>query len=96
MALGGDFYLFFIHYFLTPKLNSTYPIYKLKFQGKDLSVILSRTYMPFGAGSRLGLGAEFAKMQMAIFIHHLCRYTFVFYHLMTHVSIFTVVKVFTI
>ncbi|CAN7080949.1 unnamed protein product [Brassica oleracea var. botrytis] len=46
-----------------------------RWEGKDLSVILSRTYMPFGAGSRLCLGAEFAKMQMAIFIHHLCRYT---------------------
>ncbi|KAH0935027.1 hypothetical protein HID58_012144 [Brassica napus] len=46
-----------------------------RWEGKDLGVILSRTYMPFGAGSRLCLGAEFAKMQMAIFIHHLCRYT---------------------
>ncbi|ESQ55986.1 hypothetical protein EUTSA_v10027045mg, partial [Eutrema salsugineum] len=42
-----------------------------RWKGKDLSVILSRTYMPFGAGSRLCLGVEFAKLQMAIFIHHL-------------------------
>ncbi|CAN7072372.1 unnamed protein product [Brassica oleracea var. botrytis] len=45
-----------------------------RWEGKDLRGILSRTYMPFGVGSRLCLGAEFAKLQMSIFIHHLCRY----------------------
>ncbi|KAH0902792.1 hypothetical protein HID58_042295 [Brassica napus] len=45
-----------------------------RWEGKDLRGILSRTYMSFGVGSRLCLGAEFAKLQMSIFIHHLCRY----------------------
>ncbi|KAF8051061.1 hypothetical protein N665_1811s0008 [Sinapis alba] len=45
-----------------------------RWEGKNLSVILSRSYMPFGAGSRLCVGAEFAKLQIAIFIHHLFRY----------------------
>ncbi|KFK33811.1 hypothetical protein AALP_AA5G063100 [Arabis alpina] len=45
-----------------------------RWKEKDLGAILTRTYMPFGAGARLCLGAEFAKFQMAIFIHHLFRY----------------------
>ncbi|CAH2079063.1 unnamed protein product [Thlaspi arvense] len=45
-----------------------------RWKEKDMTAILSKTYMPFGAGTRLCLGAEFAKLQMAIFIHHLCRY----------------------
>ncbi|CAE5963031.1 unnamed protein product [Arabidopsis arenosa] len=45
-----------------------------RWEGKDLGAIVSRTYIPFGAGSRLCVGAEFAKLQMAIFIHHLSRY----------------------
>jgi cytochrome P450 len=47
---------------------------KLNYQGKDLSAIVSRTYIPFGSGSRLCVGAEFVKLKMAIFIHHLSRY----------------------
>ncbi|CAE6194604.1 unnamed protein product [Arabidopsis arenosa] len=45
-----------------------------RWKREDLSSILSKTYIPFGAGSRLCVGAEFAKLQMAIFIHHLFRY----------------------
>ncbi|KFK23689.1 hypothetical protein AALP_AAs50902U000700 [Arabis alpina] len=45
-----------------------------RWKEKDLGAILTRNYMPFGAGARLCLGAEFAKFQMAIFIHHLFRY----------------------
>ncbi|ESQ55990.1 hypothetical protein EUTSA_v10027547mg [Eutrema salsugineum] len=45
-----------------------------RWKGKDLGAIVSKTYIPFGAGPRLCPGADFAKMQMAIFIHHLCRY----------------------
>ncbi|KAG7542807.1 Cytochrome P450 superfamily, partial [Arabidopsis thaliana x Arabidopsis arenosa] len=49
-----------------------------RWKREDLSSILSKTYIPFGAGSRLCVGAEFAKLQMAIFIHHLFRYRFIF------------------
>jgi len=45
-----------------------------RWEGKDMSAIVSRTYLPFGTGSRLCVGAEFAKLQMAIFIHHLSKY----------------------
>jgi len=45
-----------------------------RWKGKDLSAIVSRTYIPFGSGSRLCVGAEFVKLKMAIFIHHLSRY----------------------
>ncbi|EFH46501.1 hypothetical protein ARALYDRAFT_355245 [Arabidopsis lyrata subsp. lyrata] len=49
-----------------------------RWKREDLSSILSKTYIPFGAGSRLCVGAEFAKLQMAIFIHHMFRYRFIF------------------
>ncbi|XP_019087428.1 PREDICTED: cytochrome P450 708A2-like [Camelina sativa] len=45
-----------------------------RWKSDDLGSILSKSYIPFGAGSRLCVGAEFAKLQMAIFIHHLFRY----------------------
>ncbi|AEE83593.1 unnamed protein product [Arabidopsis thaliana] len=45
-----------------------------RWKGKDLSTIVSKTYLPFGSGTRLCVGAEFVKLQMAIFIHHLFRY----------------------
>nr|VDC75634.1 unnamed protein product [Brassica rapa] len=45
-----------------------------RWKEKDLTAIVSKTYIPFGAGSRLCLGADFAKLIMASFIHHLCRY----------------------
>ncbi|KAF3603265.1 hypothetical protein F2Q69_00034590 [Brassica cretica] len=45
-----------------------------RWKEKDLTAIVSKTYIPFGAGSRLCLGADFAKLLMASFIHHLCRY----------------------
>nr|XP_034890669.1 cytochrome P450 87A3-like [Populus alba] len=31
----------------------------------------SQNFMSFGGGSRLRAGAEFSKLQMAIFLHHL-------------------------
>lgn len=34
----------------------------------------SKTFMAFGGGVRLCVGAEFARLQMAIFIHHLVTY----------------------
>ncbi|KAF2542683.1 hypothetical protein F2Q70_00035466 [Brassica cretica] len=45
-----------------------------RWKEKDLTAIVSKTYIPFGAGSRLCLGADFAKLLMASFIYHLCRY----------------------
>ncbi|XP_010511939.1 PREDICTED: cytochrome P450 708A2-like [Camelina sativa] len=45
-----------------------------RWKGKDVDAILSKNYVPFGAGPRLCVGAYFAKLLMAIFIHHLCRY----------------------
>ncbi|XP_010466591.1 PREDICTED: cytochrome P450 708A2-like [Camelina sativa] len=45
-----------------------------RWKGKDVDAILSKNYVPFGAGPRLCVGAYFAKMLMAIFIHHLCSY----------------------
>lgn len=31
----------------------------------------SKTFMAFGGGARLCAGAEFARLQIAIFLHHL-------------------------
>ncbi|XP_024005625.1 cytochrome P450 708A2 [Eutrema salsugineum] len=45
-----------------------------RWKGKDLSALVSKNYIPFGAGPRLCVGAYFAKLMMAIFIHYLCRY----------------------
>ncbi|CAA7017269.1 unnamed protein product [Microthlaspi erraticum] len=45
-----------------------------RWEGKDLGAILTKTYIPFGAGARLCVGAELAKLVMSIFIHHLYRY----------------------
>jgi cytochrome P450 len=39
-------------------------------QGKELHAG-SKTFMAFGGGVRLCVGADFAKLQMAIFIHYL-------------------------
>ncbi|WZY82971.1 hypothetical protein YC2023_029355 [Brassica napus] len=49
-----------------------------RWKGKDLSALVSKNYVPFGAGPRLCVGAYFAKLLMAIFIHNLCRYRFYF------------------
>ncbi|CAF2125504.1 unnamed protein product [Brassica napus] len=46
-----------------------------RWKGKDLSALVSKNYVPFGAGPRLCVGAYFAKLLMAIFIHNLCRYS---------------------
>ncbi|KAL9293308.1 putative cytochrome P450 [Arabidopsis thaliana] len=45
-----------------------------RWKGNDLDAIVSTNYIPFGAGPRLCVGAYFAKLLMAIFIHHFCRY----------------------
>ncbi|WZZ41463.1 hypothetical protein YC2023_037722 [Brassica napus] len=45
-----------------------------RWKGKDLSALVSKNYVPFGAGPRLCVGAYFAKLLTAIFIHNLCRY----------------------
>ncbi|VVB01076.1 unnamed protein product [Arabis nemorensis] len=45
-----------------------------RWTGKDLGAIVSKNYIPFGAGPRLCVGADFAKLLMTIFIHHLSRY----------------------
>jgi len=34
----------------------------------------SKTFMAFGYGVRLCVGAEFSRLQMAIFLHHLVAY----------------------
>ena len=39
-------------------------------QGQELNKG-SKTFMAFGCGLRLCVGAEFAKLQMAIFLHYL-------------------------
>ncbi|PON85219.1 Cytochrome P450, E-class, group I [Trema orientale] len=41
-----------------------------RWEGKELHAG-SKTFMAFGGGVRLCVGADFAKLQMAIFIHHL-------------------------
>ncbi|KFK41010.1 hypothetical protein AALP_AA2G073600 [Arabis alpina] len=48
-----------------------------RWKGKDLGAIVSKNYIPFGAGPRLCVGADFAKLLMTIFLHHLCRYRFI-------------------
>ncbi|KAL0793661.1 hypothetical protein Bca101_065038 [Brassica carinata] len=45
-----------------------------RWKGKDLSALVTKNYIPFGAGPRLCVGAYFAKLLMAVFIHNLCRY----------------------
>ncbi|CAE6195901.1 unnamed protein product [Arabidopsis arenosa] len=45
-----------------------------RWKGQDLHGILSKDYMPFGAGSTLCVGSEFAKCIIAIFLHHLSRF----------------------
>ncbi|CAA7017270.1 unnamed protein product [Microthlaspi erraticum] len=42
-----------------------------RWKGKDLNATISKTFMPFGIGTRLCAGSEFAKMQITFFIHHL-------------------------
>uniref|UniRef100_A0A0D3B8M6 Cytochrome P450 n=1 Tax=Brassica oleracea var. oleracea TaxID=109376 RepID=A0A0D3B8M6_BRAOL len=41
-----------------------------RWKGKDLSALVSKNYVPFSAGPRLCVGAYFAKLLMAIFIHN--------------------------
>nr|QWK52376.1 cytochrome P450 708A1 [Isatis tinctoria] len=41
-----------------------------RWEGKE-SLFGSKTFMAFGGGGRLCAGAEFARLQMAIFLHHL-------------------------
>ncbi|EFH70801.1 hypothetical protein ARALYDRAFT_892613 [Arabidopsis lyrata subsp. lyrata] len=41
-----------------------------RWEGKEL-LCGSKTFMAFGGGARLFAGAEFARLQMAIFLHHL-------------------------
>ncbi|KAG6773466.1 hypothetical protein POTOM_020744 [Populus tomentosa] len=41
-----------------------------RWQGQELNAG-SQNFMSFGGGSRLCAGAEFSKLQMAIFLHHL-------------------------
>ncbi|VVB00126.1 unnamed protein product [Arabis nemorensis] len=41
-----------------------------RWEGKEL-ISGSKTFMAFGGGARLCAGAEFARLQIAIFIHHL-------------------------
>ncbi|CAA7017260.1 unnamed protein product [Microthlaspi erraticum] len=45
-----------------------------RWKEKDLTAVLSKTFIPFGAGSRMCLGADFAKLLIATFINHLFRY----------------------
>ncbi|CAN8303538.1 unnamed protein product [Cochlearia groenlandica] len=44
-----------------------------RWKGKEM-VWGSKTFMAFGGGARLCVGAEFARLQMAIFIHNLVTY----------------------
>uniref|UniRef100_A0A1J3JFB5 Cytochrome P450 708A2 n=2 Tax=Noccaea caerulescens TaxID=107243 RepID=A0A1J3JFB5_NOCCA len=44
-----------------------------RWKGKEM-VWGSKTFMAFGGGVRLCVGAEFARLQMAIFLHHLVTY----------------------
>ncbi|KAL5796262.1 hypothetical protein ACOSQ2_001082 [Xanthoceras sorbifolium] len=41
-----------------------------RWQGKELNAG-SKTFMGFGIGARLCVGAEFTKVQMAVYLHHL-------------------------
>ncbi|ESQ55995.1 hypothetical protein EUTSA_v10027495mg [Eutrema salsugineum] len=45
-----------------------------RWQGKDIYGTVSRDYMPFGAGATHCVGSEFAKLTIAIVLHHLSRY----------------------
>ncbi|CAE5964575.1 unnamed protein product [Arabidopsis arenosa] len=44
-----------------------------RWEGKEMTRG-SKTFMAFGSGVRLCVGAEFARLQMAIFLHHLVAY----------------------
>ncbi|KAL9817580.1 putative cytochrome P450 [Arabidopsis thaliana] len=45
-----------------------------RWQGKDIHSTVSREYMPFGAGGTHCVGSEFAKVIIAILLHHLSRF----------------------
>ncbi|KFK23690.1 hypothetical protein AALP_AAs50902U000800 [Arabis alpina] len=45
-----------------------------RWEGKDIHSTSSKDYMPFGAGSTLCVGSEFAKLLIFIFLHHLSRF----------------------
>ncbi|XP_010528790.1 PREDICTED: cytochrome P450 708A2-like [Tarenaya hassleriana] len=46
-----------------------------RWKGKDLQATLSKSFMPFGAGPTHCVGAEFAKLAIGVFVHHLSQYS---------------------
>ncbi|KAL0733779.1 hypothetical protein Bca4012_009989 [Brassica carinata] len=61
-----------VHY--DPKIyENPFEFNPWRWEGKEL-MFGSKTFMAFGGGVRLCIGAEFARLQMAIFLHHLVTY----------------------
>lgn len=59
--------------FFSPTSFVTYRWDLVGWQGKEM-VWGSKTFMPFGGGVRQCVGAEFARLQITIFLHHLVTY----------------------
>jgi steroid 22-alpha-hydroxylase len=49
----------------------TIVLLSLLLQGNATGVAQNSNFMPYGGGTRLCAGSELAKLEMAIFLHHL-------------------------
>uniref|UniRef100_A0A1J3HXK7 Cytochrome P450 708A2 n=1 Tax=Noccaea caerulescens TaxID=107243 RepID=A0A1J3HXK7_NOCCA len=71
---GWTFLGFPFNHFNEEKYDDPFSFNPWRWKGKDLNATVSKSFLPFGVGTRLCPGAEFAKMQLTIFLHHLSRY----------------------